>query len=164
MITVKLAMFCTVLGILAAQVPTPHTNQDSLPGDMENDCHIPIFHTNQDALLDLAGEWAKRLDAVAYGLSSEVPLVAIPLEQNVYFALDLEGGGFEVVGVLEGDILGPSVTCQSGWYSCCRCVWHDGSRVPEARCRRQDQPDGDCQAGGMGSVSCSITKADCTPQ
>ena len=57
----------------------------------------------------------------------------------------------------QGDVMGvggdTSVQCGSGYYACCYCK----DLIPVARCRQNaNQNDNDCQAGGLGAVSCSI--------
>lgn len=55
-----------------------------------------------------------------------------------------------------GDI---SVECGAGFYSCCFC---NQNGCPVARCRRNNiQNDSDCQSGGAGSKSCSISQRAC---
>lgn len=64
---------------------------------------------------------------------------------------------WEVEGVLAVDPGGISVQCSSGFFACCFC----NDNTPVARCRRNACGDNDCQGGGAGATSCSITQKAC---
>lgn len=51
---------------------------------------------------------------------------------------------------------GKVVICKDGYYACCMEA-KDGVKAT-ARCRRDTDKDEDCDAGGKGSVSCTITE------
>lgn len=70
--------------------------------------------------------------------------------------VDLPAAG--VVEVTFAASSGLSVTCSSGYYACC---WCNNNTVPMARCRRNHVNGNDCQGGGPGSTSCSISRNQC---
>jgi hypothetical protein len=72
-------------------------------------------------------------------------LTEMSVEPGVVFGFETNGGG--------------SVTCASGFFACCYC--NGDPPVPVGRCRRLNLSDGDCQFGGHGSESCSITVSNC---
>ena len=147
---IKLYTTMVVIGVLAGVLfggeTVPHTNQD---------------HTNQDKLmsrpheitLEIAGSWASDF-GFSYGLTGEPGARALELEPGIY--LDWEVDEFVIVGLSNLSAKDCQVTCSSGNYACCKI---DNSGRPVCRCRPNGQPqDGDCQSGGVGAVSCGITR------
>jgi hypothetical protein len=114
---------------------------------------------------DVAREYAIAYGADGYGLVTDpVGLIVLPLAPDIYWTLDIHGDRpmIEIQGRVPGP-LRATVTCGDGYFPCCLCTepTPDGVSVPRAVCRAEGRDDGDCIAGGEGSTSCTIGKADC---
>lgn len=100
--------------------------------------------------------WNHSPDPVFIRIGGDEELTAVPsgafvvvgdlITDNRAFAARPRGPGEAVAAAV-------SVTCGSEYYACCTGT---GGTSNKARCRRNNVPDSDCVAGGVGASSCTI--------